>query len=51
MQYIIEQYGWDIDGSLKYFHLIDSKVFDTDKSIKTGDYSKNGSIFSIKKLE
>lgn len=51
MWYVIEQYGWDNNDGYKYYHLKDSKVFETDKYLDEKSYNKNGSTFLIYKLE
>jgi hypothetical protein len=48
MQYVIEEYRWE--GN-KYYHLADSKVFESDKEIKEREYNKDGSLFIIYKDE
>lgn len=48
MKYLIEQFRW---YNKEYYHLINSKVFETDKNIQEKSYSKNGSYFVITKLE
>lgn len=48
MKYIIEQYKWH---NKEYYHLFDSRVFESDKIIPDTSYSKNGSYFIIRKLE
>ena len=48
MQYVIEQYRWE--GN-KYYHLVDSKVFESDKEIEEREYNKDGSLFIIYKDE
>lgn len=51
MWYVIEQYRWDVDGNLRYYHLVDSKIFKSDKVIPECDYFKDGSYFSVYKIE
>ncbi len=51
MWYVIEEYQWDSDGTFKYYHLKDSKVFESDKELEEKSYNKNGSTFLIYKIE
>ena len=49
MGYLIEEYRWDFDEGIRYYHLADSKlVYST--SLKDGEY-KDGSLFEITKVE
>lgn len=47
MQYLIEQTKWE-DG---YFHLVNADVIDTDKNLRERTYYKNGSYFTVTKLD
>lgn len=49
MWYVIEEYRWDIDGELKYYHLVDTKIVKTTK-IKNNEH-KDGSLFEVTQLE
>lgn len=51
MWYVIEQYQWDFNEKHKYYHLVDSKVFESDKEIEEKSYNKDGSTFLIYKTE
>lgn len=51
MQYLIEQFRWDETDGLKYYHLVDSKVFDSDKPLKEKSYHKDNSLFEIVELD
>lgn len=51
MRYVIEQYCWDSVDKYKYYHLKDSKVFESDKSLDEKSYNKDGSTFLIYKIE
>ena len=51
MRYVIEQYCWDNEKGWKYYHLKDSKIFESDKSIDDKSYNKDGSTFLIYKIE
>ena len=51
MWYVIEQYRWDKDGNFKYYHLVDSQVFKSDKVVEQKDYFKDGSYFSVYQIE
>lgn len=51
MQYVIEQYRWDVDKNYKYYHLINSKTFESDNNLEEKEYNKDGSIFLIYKVE
>lgn len=51
MKYIIEQYKWDETDGEKYYHLVDSSEFETDKSIPPLSYHKNGSYFTIMQFD
>ena len=48
MRYVIEEYKWENN---KYYHLNDSKIFETDKQIKEQEYFKDDSLFVIYKIE
>ena len=50
MRYVIEQYRWENEDGYKYYHLVDSKEFESDKSMEDKDDSKDGSLFSIYKI-
>lgn len=51
MQYVMEQYKWDITNGWKYYHIVDAKVFVTDKVLEEKSYNKDGSTFLIYKIE
>ena len=51
MWYVIEEYRWDSDSKWKYYHLVDSKIFKSDKELEEKSYNKNGSTFLIYKFE
>ena len=51
MWYVIEEYGWNSDETLKYYHLKDSKLFESDKELEEKSYNKDGSTFLIYKIE
>jgi len=51
MRYVIEQYKWDIANGWKYYHIVDAKVFVTDKVLEEKSYNKDGSTFLIYKIE
>lgn len=51
MRYVIEQYKWDIANGWKYYHIVDAKVFATDKVLEEKSYNKDGSTFLIYKIE
>ena len=51
MQYVIEQYRWDTNKNYKYYHLVDSKIFESDNNLEEKEYNKDGSIFLIYKVE
>lgn len=48
MKYLIEQFRWE---GKSYYHLVNSKIFNSDKFIKERSYSKGNSYFKITKLE
>lgn len=48
MKYQIEQFKWH---NKEYYHLVASKVFECKKPIKECTYYKNGSYFTISKVE
>lgn len=47
----MEQYKWDIANGWKYYHIVDAKVFVTDKVLEEKSYNKDGSTFLIYKIE
>ena len=47
----MEQFKWDEIDGLKYYHLVDSKVFDSDKLLEEKSYYKDNSLFEIVKLD
>jgi hypothetical protein len=49
MWYLIEEYRWDCEGDIRYYHLADSKLVRS-TSLKDGEY-KDGSLFEITKVE
>lgn len=51
MRYAIEQFRWDELDGFKYYHLADSKEFESDKIIPERTYYKNGSYFTIIRLD
>lgn len=48
MKYLIEQFRWE---NKEYYHLINSKVFESNCEDLERKYSKDGSYFTITKLE
>ena len=46
--YQIEQFKWE---DRNCYHLIDSKVFESNKLLKDMTYYKNGSYFTIMRLD
>lgn len=50
MHYLIEQFKWDIDGTLRYFHLTDSRIFESDKYIPNRYWKKNGYSYTLTRL-
>ena len=50
MKYVIEQFKWDEDNGLRYYHLTDSKEFETQMNIPERSYHKNGSYFTVTKI-
>jgi hypothetical protein len=50
MWYLIEEYRWDEDNGYKYYHLNDSKLFESDKPLKEETRFKDGSSFIISKV-
>lgn len=50
MQYVIEQYRWDVNKNYKYYHLVNSKTFESDNNLEEKEYNKDGSIFLIYKV-
>ena len=51
MQYLIEEYRWDEKDGLKYYHLADSKIFNSKTQLEEKSYHKNNSLFEIVKLD
>ncbi len=51
MEYLIQQFQWDEEDGLKYYHLVDSKVFKSDKPLEEKSYHKDKSLFEIVKLD
>lgn len=51
MWYVIEKYCWSVDNNFKYYHIEDSKVFESDKPLDEKSYNKDGSTFLIYKIE
>ena len=49
MWYLIEEYRWDTDGNISYYHLADTKIVKS-TIIKDGEH-KDGSLFEVTKLE
>jgi len=49
MWYLVEEYKWDKEGELQYYHLVDSKIVKSTK-IKNGEH-KDGSLFEITEIE
>lgn len=49
MWYLIEEYKWDKEGELQYYHLVDSKIVRSTK-IQNNEH-KDGSLFEVTKLE
>ena len=47
MQYLIEQFAWEEN----YYHLVNSKIFESDKYIPETSYNKNNSYFKLTKLD
>jgi hypothetical protein len=50
MWYLIEEYRWDKDDKYKYYHLVDSKLFESNKKLKEETRFKDGSSFVISKV-
>ena len=48
MKYLIEQFKWE---DKKYYHLVNSRIFESDIPIKERSYSKGSSYFNLIKLE
>lgn len=48
MKYLIEQFKW---YNNEYYHIVNSQVFESNRELKETSYSKNGSYFSIIKLD
>lgn len=46
MRYLIEQFKWDEENGFRFYHLIDSKEFESDQFLEQS-YCKNGSYFNI----
>ena len=51
MKYEINQFKWDIEDGVKFYHLINSKKFEMEKAIPESSYSKNGSYFTITQVD
>ena len=51
MKYEINQFRWDTENGFKFYHLVDSKEFESNKMIPEQEYIKNGSYFTIRNLE
>ncbi len=51
MKYIINQFKWDENSNLKYYHLVNSKEFDSDKIIPEVGYHKGEFYFIINKID
>lgn len=47
MKYIIEQYKFENDNGFHYYHLVDSREFESNTVGLEHKYSKNGSYFII----
>ena len=45
MWYLIEQFGWDDSKGLKYYHLIDSNIVESDEELHS--YYKDGVLYDI----
>jgi len=48
LKYLIEQFKW---YNNEYYHIVNSQVFESSRELKEISYSKNGSYFSIIKLD
>lgn len=48
MKYLIEQFQWH---NKDYYHLVNSKEFESDTELPERKYFKNGSYFVLTKLE
>ena len=51
MEYLIQQFQWDETDGLRYYHLVDSKVFKSKKILEERSYYKDKSLFEIVKLD
>ena len=51
MKYEINQFRWDYENGVKFFHLSNSKEFEIDKNMPEYSYSKNGSYFTIRRVD
>ena len=49
MWYLVEEYRWDEENGLRYYHLADSKIVKS-TVIKDGEY-KDGSLFEVTEIE
>lgn len=51
MRYLIEQFKWEEEDGIKYYHLVNSKEFESSRVISNHSYHKNGSYFIIRQID
>lgn len=49
--YLLEISEWVNDGKLKYYHLLDSKTFQSSKDIEDQTYFKDNKFYTLSKID
>lgn len=49
--YLLEISEWVNDGKLKYYHLLDSKTFQSSKDIEDQTYFKKNKFYTLSKVD